>query len=425
VRIVQVVGAFAPERCGVAHYTARLARALAEAGETVAIASRPTDAASPVPYFTLSAHRWRLTTLAALLRLSRHWGADWLHLQYAPGSYDRCRLVGWLPLLARLVPGGPRVATTLHEYGGWPPSAPRGLQPLAKPAWAVAERAGWLDRESLTLLSASDVVVVTNPDHRDVIHRRSPALAARVRMVPIGPNVGPEDAPSEDRRALRRRLGVADDQVLAVFFGFVHPVKGIETLLQALAEGNPALTRRLRLWIVGGVHSLALRGAEADGYEATLRARMATLGLTETVDFTGFLPDADVAARLRAADLAVLPFNHGATMKSGTLITCLAFGLPVLTTSGGQLPGLTPGENVWLVPPKDPAALTRALSTLAADGALRARLGHAGQAVAGAYQWPDIAARHQELYHGDSDPSRRVPVAERSPAIGGLAIRRP
>jgi glycosyltransferase involved in cell wall biosynthesis len=141
-----------------------------------------------------------------------------------------------------------------------------------------------------------------------------------------------------------------------------------------------------------------LRGAEAADYERQIRARIADLGLADNVVLTGFLPDADVARRLVAADIAVLPFNRGATLKSGTLIACLRFGLPVIATQGGQLGELRHGDSVWLVPPRDSSALAAALRALSADPERRRRIGAVGATIATQFDWTTIAARHRELY---------------------------
>lgn len=428
-RVIQVVGAFVPERCGIAHYAARLTRELRKSGLEVAIGTRPPESVrdptapsgsgttdeSIGPILTVRSSRWSLAALVELVRLARWWRADWLHLQYAPSSYDWQRRVAWLPLVARLAPGRLRVATTIHEYGGWPFPAPSPIEPLVDRALRVAEGRGWLDREALALLSCSHQVLATNPRHLAAVAERSPSLAKRLRVVPIGPNVGPEAAPG-DRAAARRALGVDSDRLVLAFFGFVHPVKGIETLLQATArvrETRPDV----RLWVVGGVHSLALRGEEADGYEAKVRALIAELGLTDAVELTGFQPDEAVGRRLRAADLAVLPFNHGAMMKSGTLVTCLSYGLPVITTSGADLNPLRHGLDVWVVPPTTPEALAAAILTLAADEHLRRGLGAAALDVAASYSWPRIAAEHLSLY--GAAPAARPPAVASGRSMGG------
>jgi glycosyltransferase involved in cell wall biosynthesis len=330
---------------------------------------------------------------------ARHWGADWLHLQFAPGTFDRRRIVTLLPLVRRVVYHSPRVAVTLHEYGGWPIDVGPRLQPIVSRGLGAAERRGWLDRESLALLSASDLAIVTNADHVATIRARSPRLASRLSVIPIGPNVGAMDGVSTDRGEARTSLSVRPDQPVVTYFGFVHPVKGIETLIRSVRLARAHLPN-LTLWIVGGVESLALRGEEAVAYERTIRSFIAAEGVADAVELTGFLPDVEVARRLAAADVAVLPFNHGATLKSGTLITSLSYGLPTVTTLGGNLHPLRHGEDVWLVPPRDSAALSEALVRLANDNALRSQLRRGALEASRNFAWSKIVRRHRDLYEG-------------------------
>lgn len=398
-RVLQVVGEFAPERCGIAHYTVRLTQELNAAGVDAAICSPTISVERPVPLLRLRRSGWSLQTLLDLVATAGRRRADWLHLQYGPGSYGHRRVVALLPLVAKLLPGAPRIAATVHEIGGWPLGVPGWIAPLADRVFSVTEHAGWFDREALALLGMSDLLIVTNPNHFETIGRHSPRVASRAQLIPIGPNVGPEVARETTREEARRRLGVPDDRFVAVFFGFVHPIKGIETLLHAMQRVGTVHPSAV-LWIAGGVRSLALSDGDADRYEARIRRMIDDLGLRRVVELTGYLPDDEAARRLKAADLAVLPFNNGATLKSGTLITCLTYGLPVLSTTGGNLGALWHGESIWLIPPRDPTALADAVCLLAADGALRERLAAAGAARASEFSWPHIVRRHLELYSG-------------------------
>lgn len=408
-RILQVVGELAPERCGIAHYTLRLSQELQAEGVDVAISSPTVSAEPAIPSLKLRGSDWTLRTLLDLVAMARRRKVDWIHLQYAPGAYRHRRIVAMLPFIAKLVPGAPRIAATVHEIGGWPLRVPAAVEPLTRRVFSVTERAGWFDREALALMSMSDLLIVTNPDHLETLQARSPRVARRARMIPVGPNVSPEVDGGMSREDARRRLGVGG-RFIAIFFGFVHPVKGLETLLQAM-RGARAVHASLTLWITGGVRSLALPAGEADRYEARLRQMVAELGLSGAVEVTGYLPDADVSCRLRAADLAVLPFNHGVTLKSGSLVTCLSYGLPVLATAGGRLGPLRHGESIWLVPPRDPDALGEALCRLASDFTLRQNLGRAAAEIASEFSWSQIARRHLELLSDTREKHRSAVVS--------------
>ncbi len=374
--IVYLVGTGDPTRCAVAHYTHHLVAALRALGLPATIQTLPPD------------RRWDLAGVLRLALALRQ--AAVVHLQWAPLSFGTARAPALLPLL---LPG--RFYVTLHEYGGeWvPPGLSLGLwRRLA--GWG--ERHTLWERDTLTLVTAARRVVVTNDHHRQVLLRRVPGLAARTVLIPIGPNIRPL-ATAAAAAARRAPFG---DRPLLVFFGFVHPVKGLEDLLQALAR-LPA-GRRPALAVVGGFETAALAGPAAAAYRAALQRQVQVLGLQADVVFTGHQPEAVVSAYLRAADLVVLPFRGGASTKNGALLAAWAHGAPVLTTAATpQDPLLRHGETVFLVPPRDPVALATAIDRLLTDPRLRARLGAGGRETAGRFAWEAIARAHRALYAAD------------------------
>src|SRR6185503_17579620 len=133
---------------------------------------------------------------------------------------------------------------------------------------------------------------------------------------PNVPDLGPAD-----RDETRRRLGVPAEAQVVAFFGFVHPVKGLRYLIEAVARLRGAGRRRLHLLILGGFTSLALPGHEARAFREELTAWTQTCGVAQHVTITGHLPAAEVSAALHASDLAAFPFTAGATTKSGALLS--------------------------------------------------------------------------------------------------------
>jgi glycosyltransferase involved in cell wall biosynthesis len=82
-------------------------------------------------------------------------------------------------------------------------------------------------------------------------------------------------------------------------------------------------------------------------------------------------------------------------------MAALANATPVISTqatdsSEGQ--SLISGENIWLVPPENPQALTEAIQHVLQDFTLRQKLAENGQKFAQNFSWPAIAEQHLELY---------------------------
>jgi glycosyltransferase involved in cell wall biosynthesis len=365
-----------PREDGVADYVAHLLEALAAAGtNAVSVPVRP-----PAP------GRWAAATVAAA-RTVRQLRPDLVHVQFAPSAYRFSALPGLLPLLA----GGPPLVTTVHEYGWW--AAP-GWVP--GPVWRPVEALRLWDRETGRLVPASRAVVVTNPAHAALVRRRG---GARPVEIPLAANVADAGAPAGGRERVRRRLGLPDSAFLLVFFGFVHPVKGVRYVLEAL----PALRADrpdLHLVVAGGFTSQALPEAEASAFRAELAELAGRCGAGEAVTMTGYLPDAEVSALLHAADAAVLPFTAGVTGKSGALLAALGHGVPTaVTVPDDPDPDLRDGETVAVIPARrDAEAVAGTLRRLVSDRALRARLSRGGRALVADRSWPRIAAAHGALY---------------------------
>ena len=391
-----LAGSYQPARCGVAHYTARLREVLGAEGVQVEIyTDRPSAARAAHDDVRAVTDGWTYRDLAPLARAIRRENPDLLHIQHAGGTYGFQRAVFLLPLLLRTFGYRGRVITTAHEYGWWDWSLPAfdaGAHAVAR--WG--QRRGLWDEEDGFLLTGSDHLITTNADAERALLERLPHLAKRVTRVPIGVNITVEQVNREVARSLlRERYGWPAGAPVIAFFGFLHPVKGLETLLRAFVrvlEAQP----EARLLLVGGVESLALRGAEAAHYWASLERLVAKLGLSGKGAMTGYVADEKASHLLWGADVGVLPFNHGVTLKSGSLLTLMAHGLPVVGTRPKEMePGL---DALTLVPPKDEAALAAALTPLIAAPALRCQQAEMGRAFVQRYTWDAVARQHADIY---------------------------
>jgi len=366
VRIAMVHGVAAPDLDGVADYTGHLVQALAAAGED----------AYPV----------EVDGLVGAVRRLRELRPDVVHVQFAPSAFGFSPWIGLLPDLV-----APPVVCTLHEYGWW--SAPPGVPDRL---WRVPERRGWFDRETWRLAPAAAGVVTTNPGHAGVLADR---LGLDAVTIPLAPNV-PDLRGVAGREQVRRRLGVPVDAEVIGFFGFVHPVKGVRYLIEALAALRAAGRKRLHLLVLGGFTSLALPAAEAAAFRSELIDLAHEHRVAEHVTWTGHQPAAEVSAALHACDLAVFPFTAGATTKSGALLSAFAHRLPtVVTVAEPPDPELVDGRTVVIAPRvRSSAALVAAIGRLLDDPSMRARVAAGGAAIGAERTWPRIADAHRALY---------------------------
>jgi glycosyltransferase involved in cell wall biosynthesis len=183
--------------------------------------------------------------------------------------------------------------------------------------------------------------------------------AERIRLIPNGVDLGEHrPARAEERERLRRELGLPAGAFLGAFVGRLHPVKDVDTLLEATAR-VPEL-------------SLVVAGDGPD--RARLESKAARLGLADRVAFCG--QSRRVADVLRASD-AFLLSSHGEGM-SNALLEAMACGLPCLASRsvGGARELLGDGRGL-LVPDGDVAAWAGAIRRIADDPALGSAVGGA------------------------------------------------
>jgi glycosyltransferase involved in cell wall biosynthesis len=169
---------------------------------------------------------------------------------------------------------------------------------------------------------------------------------------------------------------------VVLFFGLVRPYKGIEVLLEAFRSVEGA-----ELWIAG-MPRMPLDPLRELGERAPGTVRW----------MPRFIPDPEIPAYFRRADLVVLPYLE--TEQSGVLYTSLAFGKPTVLSAVGGFPEVAEQHGAArLVPPADPGALAEAIQELVSDRPQREALATAASAAAaGPYSWDAIGERTLALY---------------------------
>jgi D-inositol-3-phosphate glycosyltransferase len=235
--------------------------------------------------------------------------------------------------------------------------------------------------EEARIVAAADRLIAATVVERAHLVEHYGADAARIAVIPCG--VDTELFAPGNQKAARAALGLGDDPHL-LYVGRQTPIKGLETLLDAMARLR-ATGSRARLSIVGGDAD-----EPVDGHEAALRERLARLGLGAAVRFVGAQPQGRLPAWYVAADATVLPSYYESFGM--VALEAMACGSPVVASRVGGLQ-TTVRDRVTglLVPEHDPVALAEALGRLLGDEDLRWRLGREGIRWAAQHRWPCVA----------------------------------
>jgi glycosyltransferase involved in cell wall biosynthesis len=162
---------------------------------------------------------------------------------------------------------------------------------------------------------------------------------------PLYDNFGPI-LPKDEAR---KHLGLNESEKIILFFGFIRKYKGLDLLLDAMAElkrsGQP-----IKLLVAGEFYE------DAAAYHEQIKK----LGIdNQLILRTDFIPDSEVKYYLCAADAVIQPYRNAT--QSGVTPLAYHFEKPMVVTNVGGLPALVPDKKVGLVVEPEPAAIARGI----------------------------------------------------------------
>jgi glycosyltransferase involved in cell wall biosynthesis len=330
-----LIGPTYPYRGGIAHYTTLLAQHLRTENETLLISferqypawlfpgisdrdpsQRPLQTEAEYLLDPLKPLTWRRA-----LRRIREWQPDivimqWWHPFWAPAWAFLARGIKRLPLR-------PRLLFICHNV----------IPHESRPWDALALR--------LALAPADGCITHSQAD-ADQLCRLLPQTRVEVSHLPTYASLGqntPVDLPVQ----------FPQDRPLLLFFGFVRHYKGLDILLEAMPE--VLANQSVHLLVVG----------EFWQSDKPYRAQIRRLNLETAVTLVNtYVPDEELVAYIRAADVVVLPYRSAT--QSAAVQLAFSLGKPVITTNVGGLSEVVEhGRNGLVVPPENCQELAKAI----------------------------------------------------------------
>lgn len=189
------------------------------------------------------------------------------------------------------------------------------------------------------------------------------------------------------RAAVRRELGVADDETLLVHASNLRTVKRVDLLLATIARLDRALRFKL----------LVLAGSDFHPFMAEVKR----LGLTDRVIVRERVTDME--AYLLAADLGVMTSESESFCLS--ILEAMSLGCPSVAFAIGGIPEVVEsGVSGELVPFGDTAALAAKITQLIRAPSRRRELGRAAQTRASThFTAAQIVPLYEDLYQKTCD----------------------
>jgi glycosyltransferase involved in cell wall biosynthesis len=194
------------------------------------------------------------------------------------------------------------------------------------------------------------------------------------------PSITPEVSPK------LHQLDISPAYRIIVYVGGFGPHKNLETLVEALARllSRPGF-EDVRLVLVGEYQREVFHSTVG-----SLREKIAALGISEQIIFTGYLPDEELVVLLNVATVLTLPSRmEGFGLPA---IEAAACGCPVVATKESPLPELL-GQGGVYFDPSYQEELERALERILTSPDLRQKMRISGLAAAHALTWDAAASQ--------------------------------
>ncbi len=189
-------------------------------------------------------------------------------------------------------------------------------------------------------------------------------------------------ASESDREALKRRFGFPLDRPTILYAGRFAAEKRVDVLIDAM----PKVLARTPAYF----------GFVGQGM-VDIKQQFEERGLTGNAGSTGLLDDQAMPLVYRAADIFVLPSE--AELQGLVLLEAAASGLPLVAANCLAIPEIVRhGVSGFLHVPGDSDDLADRLVALAADPALRHRLGQAGLEVVKPHSLQACIKQNEEVY---------------------------
>jgi len=250
-----------------------------------------------------------------------------------------------------------------------------------------------LDGEAHVMQIADRIIAATPAEEQQLVELYG---ADRDKIVIIPPGVDLARFHAIPKDTAQARVGIPCGNKNIIFAGRIEPLKGIDTLLQAMSilqTEHPDAVKDSCVAIIGG-----------DPWADTLEDEMArlkdlrvALGIHDLVTFLG-AKDQDILPNYyAAAEMVVMPSHYESFGM--VALEAMAMGTPVIASEVGGLAHLVQhGVTGFHVPSRDPAALAARILDLLTDDPLRQQLGRQARQYAQQYDWGNIVQRMMGVY---------------------------
>ncbi len=263
------------------------------------------------------------------------------------------------------------------------------------------------------ILKIADQIIVATLAEQSQLEFLYHADSSKLRVIPPGVDLSRfYPIPKDEAKAV---ISVPQDEQMILYVGRIEPLKGIDTLIRALAEMQASGK------IQCCPHYLVVIGGDPEATQESMTSEMARLftlvgdlGIKDLVLFLGKRNQEMLPYYYSAADVVVVPSHYESFGM--VALEAMACGTPVVASQVGGLAFLVKdGVTGFVVPDNEPDMLADRLIDIILHKDLQEQLGKQGELLARDYSWDKIVVRIAEIYadllHMELSPTDQTPLS--------------
>jgi D-inositol-3-phosphate glycosyltransferase len=246
------------------------------------------------------------------------------------------------------------------------------------------------------VIEFSDCIVAATPAEFAQLQWLYKANPRKIVIIP--PGVDPYRFYPIPMDEAKEFIGIPVNDQMLLFVGRIEPLKGVDTLIQAMAilrDRSFFSDHPICLSVIGGDPGEENKNSNSEMdrlYELRQEYKVSDL-----ITFLGKRSQDTLPYYYSAAEAVIVPSHYESFGM--VALEAMACGTPVIASQVGGLAFLVQdGETGFTIPPDDPYALADKMMIVLRDADLRRNMGTRAAEFARQYAWEKIAARMVKLY---------------------------
>ena len=246
------------------------------------------------------------------------------------------------------------------------------------------------------VINQVDRIVASTIDEKENLIKLYSSPKEKISIIPPGVDIARFYPISNDEA--KEFLNIPADEKMILFVGRIEPLKGIDTLIKAIAQmrkSDVLSTCPHYLYIIGGEPNS--ENGNGNQEIERLKALCEEFGVGDMILFMGKKDQNTLQYYYSAAEIVVMPSNYESFGM--VALEAMACGTPVVATQVGGLQHLIQnGKTGFIVPYNNPDSLEEKLTQLICLPELRAQMSRNSIEYARTYSWERITPRIIDLY---------------------------